>query len=88
MSQGAHGSADAISPDDVDLTVRIGTCTWKNPIGTASGTYGKGLEFRSFYDVRQLGFIVVKTITPKPRVQAPFGSIVALSGNVAGWPDG
>jgi dihydroorotate dehydrogenase (NAD+) catalytic subunit len=38
-----------------------------NPIGTASGTYGKGLEFQSFYDVSRLGYVVVKTITKDPR---------------------
>jgi dihydroorotate dehydrogenase (NAD+) catalytic subunit len=34
---------------------------------TASGTYGKGLEFRPFYDVARLGAVVVKTITTRPR---------------------
>jgi dihydroorotate dehydrogenase (NAD+) catalytic subunit len=50
-----------------DLSVRLGDLVLANPIGTASGTYGKGLEFRSFYDVSALGFVVVKTITKDPR---------------------
>ena len=86
MSHGTHGggpgSAEAISPDEVDLTVRVGACTWKNPIGTASGTYGKGLEFRSFYDVKQLGFIVVKTITTEQRAGNPPPRLVETPGGM------
>ncbi len=55
----------------VDLSVRIGSLELANPVGTASGTYGKGLEFRSFYDVSRLGFVVVKTITREPRAGNP-----------------
>ncbi len=51
----------------VDLTVRLGPLTLANPVMTASGTYGKGLEFRPFYEVGRLGAIVVKTITSEPR---------------------
>ncbi len=47
----------------VDMSVRIGSLDLANPVGTASGTFGKGLEFKPFYDVGDLGFLVVKTIT-------------------------
>ncbi len=51
----------------VDLSVKIGDLTLANPVSTASGTFGKGLEFRPFYDVSRLGSVVVKTITTEPR---------------------
>lgn len=50
-----------------DLSLRIGRLTLANPVGTASGTYGKGIEFQPFYDTSRLGFVVVKTITKHPR---------------------
>jgi dihydroorotate dehydrogenase (NAD+) catalytic subunit len=52
---------------DVDLSLSIGGLRLRNPVMTASGTYGKGLEFRPFYDVARLGAVVVKTITTRPR---------------------
>lgn len=63
-------TADATT--SVDLSVEIGRgLTLKNPISTASGTYGKGLEFQSFYEVSRLGSVVVKTITTEPRAGNP-----------------
>lgn len=50
-----------------DLSLRIGRLTLANPVGTASGTYGKGIEFQPFYDTSRLGFVIVKTITRQPR---------------------
>jgi dihydroorotate dehydrogenase (NAD+) catalytic subunit len=57
--------------ETIDLSVRIGSLTLANPVGTASGTYGKGLEFQPFYDVGRLGCVVVKTITSEPRAGNP-----------------
>jgi dihydroorotate dehydrogenase (NAD+) catalytic subunit len=54
-----------------DLTTTLGRLVLKNPVMTASGTYGKGLEFRTFYDVSRLGAVVVKTITSEPRAGNP-----------------
>jgi len=56
-----------VGPPTPDLRVAIGSLELANPVGTASGTYGRGLEFQAFYDVSQLGFVVVKTITTQPR---------------------
>lgn len=56
---------------NVDLTVKIGPLTLKNPVLTASGTFGYGTEYQELYDVSQLGGIIVKTITPKPRPGNP-----------------
>jgi dihydroorotate dehydrogenase (NAD+) catalytic subunit len=51
----------------IDLHVSLGALELANPVGTASGTFGKGLEFQPFYDVSRLGYVVVKTITSEPR---------------------
>lgn len=50
-----------------DLSLTIGSLRLANPVGTASGTYGKGIEFLPYYDTSRLGCIVVKTITKAPR---------------------
>lgn len=43
----------------------------RNPILTASGTFGYGIEFREFLDLDRLGGIVVKGISPRPRAGNP-----------------
>lgn len=52
----------------VDLTLEINGFKLKNPIITASGTYGYNNEFDVFCDVKQLGAIVTKGITLEPRL--------------------
>ena len=40
----------------VDLSIELGRgLVLQNPVSTASGTYGKGLEFQPFYEVSRLG---------------------------------
>jgi dihydroorotate dehydrogenase (NAD+) catalytic subunit len=51
----------------VDLTVNIGHLNLKNPVLTASGTFGYGEEFMDFFDVGRLGGIVVKAVTSANR---------------------
>ncbi len=43
----------------------------RNPVLTASGTFGYGLEFEPFCDIASLGGIVVKGISPRPRAGNP-----------------
>lgn len=50
----------------MDLTVNIGRLTLKNPVMTASGTFGYGEEYSEFVDLNKLGAIVVKGISLKP----------------------
>ncbi len=58
----------------------------KNPVLTASGTFGYGLEFEPYMDLAQLGGVVVKGISPKPRagnapariVETPSGMLNAI----------
>jgi dihydroorotate dehydrogenase (NAD+) catalytic subunit len=50
-----------------DLTVRIGPMTLRNPILTASGTFGYGDEYAHVIDLETLGGVITKTVTVKPR---------------------
>lgn len=50
-----------------DLTINIGNLQLKNPVMTASGTFGYGLEFQDFVDLSQIGGIIVKGTTLAPR---------------------
>jgi len=54
-----------------DLSVRVGPLRLKNPILTASGTFGYGKELIGQLDLNKLGGIVTKTITLKPRIGNP-----------------
>jgi dihydroorotate dehydrogenase (NAD+) catalytic subunit len=49
------------------LNVNIGALSLKNPVMTASGTFGYGIEFEDFIDLAGLGGIIVKGTTLKPR---------------------
>jgi len=49
------------------LEVNIGSLTLKNPVMTASGTFGYGLEFADFVPLEAIGGIIVKGTTLKPR---------------------
>ena len=49
------------------LNVKIGQLELQNPVMTASGTFGYGLEFADFIDLSQIGGIIVKGTTLKPR---------------------
>jgi dihydroorotate dehydrogenase (NAD+) catalytic subunit len=43
------------------------TLSLANPVMTASGTFGNGIEYQKVFDIQQLGAIVSKAITLKPR---------------------
>jgi dihydroorotate dehydrogenase (NAD+) catalytic subunit len=51
----------------VNLGFSIGDLHFKNPVLTASGTFGYGSEFDDFFDVSRLGGIVLKGTTLEPR---------------------
>ncbi len=85
-----EGEGDAVShPNDAArsrLSVEIACLKLKNPVMTASGTFGYGEEYSEFIDLNRLGAIVVKglSITPKqgnpaPRiVETPSGMLNAI----------
>ena len=50
-----------------DLKVNIGQLALKNPVMTASGTFGYGLEFQDFVPLDEIGGIIVKGTTLHPR---------------------
>ena len=54
-----------------DLSVSIAGVELKNPIITASGTFGFGREYNAFYDLSNLGAICVKGLTLQPRLGNP-----------------
>ena len=54
------------------LSVKIGALELRNPVMTASGTFGYGLEFQDFVDLSRLGGIVVKGTTLHPREGNPY----------------
>ena len=55
-----------------DLSVNIGKLQLKNPVMTASGTFGYGLEFADFVNLEDIGGIIVKGTTLKPREGNPY----------------
>ncbi len=55
----------------VDLSVDLGFIKLKNPILTASGTFGYGIEFSSFFDLSILGGIITKGIFMNPKEGNP-----------------
>lgn len=54
-----------------NLSVQFAGMNFKNPLLTASGTFGFGVEYRRFFDPNILGGITVKAITLEPRKGNP-----------------
>jgi dihydroorotate dehydrogenase (NAD+) catalytic subunit len=51
----------------IDLSINIAGLHFKNPVTTASGTFGNGEEFLDFIDIDRLGGIFVKAVTGQDR---------------------
>jgi dihydroorotate dehydrogenase (NAD+) catalytic subunit len=76
----------AVTAKPVDLATDLGFLKLRNPVLTASGTFGYGLEFEPYLDLARLGGIVVKGLYDKPRegnppprlVETPSGLINAI----------
>lgn len=60
----------------IDMSVQISNVVFKNPVLTASGTFGYGDELSSIFDVNLLGGIITKSITFNPRKGNPPPRIV------------
>lgn len=54
------------------MRVNVGGLEMKNPVMTASGTFGYGLEFQDFVDLEAIGGIIVKGTTLMPREGNPY----------------
>jgi dihydroorotate dehydrogenase (NAD+) catalytic subunit len=55
----------------IDLSVELGSLKLKNPVLTASGTFGYGVEYSPFVDLNRLGGFVVKGLYFNPRPGNP-----------------
>lgn len=71
----------------VKLNVDIGKLQLKNPVMTASGTFGYGIEYADFLDLSRIGSIIVKSITfrnregnPYPRMKETFSGMLNAVG--------
>lgn len=64
------------------LAVNIAGLKLKNPVMTASGTFGYGQEYADYVDLNRLGGIVVKGLSLKPRLGNPPPRIMETSGGM------
>jgi dihydroorotate dehydrogenase (NAD+) catalytic subunit len=62
--------------------VQVAGIAMKNPVMTASGTFGYASEFTRFFDLNALGAIIVKTVTMHPRQGNPPPRIVETPGGM------
>ena len=61
----------AISPDPVDLSTRLASAEFPNPVFTASGCAAAGRELAQFFDLTELGAVVTKSVMLRPRAGRP-----------------
>ena len=65
-----------ITENIMNLSVNIGKLKLKNPILTASGTFGYGIEFTDFFDLNKIGGFCTKGISIEPRAGNPSPRVV------------
>ncbi len=70
------------SKTDPALSVDIAGLKMKNPVMTASGTFGYGEEYADYVDLNRLGGIVVKGLSLKPRLGNPPPRIMETAGGM------
>jgi len=59
-----------------DMSVEIGSLKLRNPVITASGTFGYGEEFKDYLNLEEIGAIITKGLSLKPRAGNPTPRIV------------
>lgn len=71
----------------IDMSVNIAGVTIKNPVTTASGTFGSGMEYDEFVDLNKLGAVTTKGVAltpwpgnPTPRVCETYGGMLNAIG--------
>ena len=70
----------------MNISIKIGNVTFKNPVTVASGTFGHAQRYYNLEEVKRIGAIVPKTVTfypqvgnPPPRIfETPSGMINAI----------
>ena len=65
-----------------DLSVDLGKFSLKNPVTTASGTFGYGFEYHQYYDIAQLGAVIVKGIRMTPSHGNPTPRVAEVTGGM------
>ncbi len=65
-----------------DLRVDLGKLKLKNPVMTASGTFGYGVEYHDYFDITRLGAVVVKGIAVEPSHGNPTPRVAEVSGGL------
>jgi dihydroorotate dehydrogenase (NAD+) catalytic subunit len=71
-----------INGTKTELAVNIGGIQMKNPVTTASGTFGFGPEYAPYIDLSLLGALVVKGITLQPRMGNPTPRLVETTAGI------
>ncbi len=76
-----------MSNSNISTQVNIAGVTFKNPVMTASGTFGSGMEYGEFVDLNRLGAVVTKGVStipwegnPTPRVAEVYGGMLNAIG--------
>ena len=71
----------------MNTEVKIAGVAFKNPVMTASGTFGSGMEYSDFVDLNRLGAVVTKGVAnvpwegnPTPRVAEVYGGMLNAIG--------
>ncbi len=71
----------------MNTKVNIAGVEWKNPVTTASGTFGSGLEYSGFVDLNKVGAITTKGVSsipwtgnPTPRIAETYGGMLNAIG--------
>jgi len=71
----------------LNTKITIAGVSFKNPVMTASGTFGSGMEYAEFVDLNSLGAVVTKGVAnvpwegnPTPRVQETYGGMLNAIG--------
>ena len=75
----------------MNTSVEIAGVSFKNPVMTASGTFGSGMEYAEFADLNRLGAVITKGVAnvpwpgnPTPRVAETYGGMLNAIG-LQGW---
>ncbi|MCQ2081291.1 MAG: dihydroorotate dehydrogenase [Lachnospiraceae bacterium] len=78
---------NVLNKDILNTEVTIAGVTFKNPVMTASGTFGSGMEYADFVDLNRLGAVVTKGVAnvpwpgnPTPRVAETYGGMLNAIG--------
>lgn len=71
----------------IDMSTKLAGVSLKNPVMTASGTFGSGMEYSEFVDLSRLGAVVTKGVSltpwpgnPTPRVAEVYGGMLNAIG--------